>query len=84
VLEVRLLAGGVGQVVRQAPDWPRTVVAYDLTFPTGIAVDDDGAVYVSVCGVCPPGAGQVLRFGGHDERLPSTVEHHPPVGPDVD
>ncbi len=73
VLEVRLLVGGIGRVVRQAPDGvTRSVVADGLTFPTGIAVDDDGAVYVSVCGVCPPGAGQVLRFpddhDDHDDR----------------
>jgi hypothetical protein len=61
VVENRSIIGLSGRVVRQAPNGTRTVVIDNLNFPTGIAVGNDGAVYVSNCGVCA-GGGEVRRF----------------------
>ena len=58
VVENRSIIGLSGRVIRQAPNGTRTVVIDNLNFPTGIAVGDDGAVYVSNCGVCA-GGGEV-------------------------
>jgi hypothetical protein len=55
-----------GDVVRVRPDGTRsTAVPPDagLSFPTGLAVGQDGSVYVSNCGNCA-GTGTVMKFGG--------------------
>lgn len=66
VVENRGPRGESGRVLRLAPgenDAANAEVILDgLTFPTGIAVDDDGTVYVSNNGVFA-GAGEVLRIG---------------------
>ena len=51
-----------GQLVRIGPDGSRTRwLAGELNAPGGLAVGEDGALYISTCSVCP-GEGQVLRF----------------------
>ncbi len=55
-----------GDVIRVRPDGTRsTAVPPDagLSFPTGLAVGQDGSVYVSNCGNCA-GTGTVMKFGG--------------------
>jgi sugar lactone lactonase YvrE len=57
-----LFLGGAGSVVRVSPDGStRTTLIGGLIAPTGIAVGDDGAVYVTNKGVLA-GAGEVLRI----------------------
>jgi hypothetical protein len=55
-----------GRVVRVSPHGKRTVVVdtnAGLSYPTGLAIGKDGAIYVSNCGVCA-GTGTVVRFSG--------------------
>jgi sugar lactone lactonase YvrE len=68
------LLGGVpiGKLVEVAPDGTRTdhLAAGELFAPTGLAIDDDGAIYISNFGIFPgedpggffPGTGEVLRY----------------------
>jgi sugar lactone lactonase YvrE len=53
--------GGVGSVVRVAPDGSRTTIATGLANPTGILAAPDGAIYVSNRGNVE-GIGEVLRI----------------------
>ena len=41
---------------------PTSVVATGLTFPTGMTIGPDGALYVSNLGFAGPGAGQIVRI----------------------
>ena len=52
---------GPGELVRIAPDGLRTIVLGGLNFPTSVAVDVDGALYVTNRGIAP-GLGEVLRI----------------------
>jgi hypothetical protein len=52
-----------GSLLRVAPDCSRTIVATGLKNPTGVAVDDEGSVYVSLInGTNFAAEGQVRRF----------------------
>lgn len=66
VLEIAthgLLSGDpTGALWRVSPGGDVSLVASEgLVMPGGVAVDDDGAIYVSNCGVCP-GGGAVVRI----------------------
>jgi hypothetical protein len=50
-----------GQLSRVAPNCARTAVLVGLDRPTSVAVDADGAVYVTNHGITP-GAGEVLKI----------------------
>lgn len=50
-----------GDLIRITPDNQRDVVVAGLVTPTGLTVDEDGAIYVANMGSMA-GAGQVLRF----------------------
>ena len=52
---------GTGTILRVSPIGQRTVVATGLTFPTGMTMGPDGALYVSNLGFAGPGAGQIVR-----------------------
>jgi sugar lactone lactonase YvrE len=55
-----------GALIRVAPDGTRTTVAMDeLSFPGGLAIGEDGDLYVSNRGTSPSG-GQVLRIAAPD------------------
>jgi hypothetical protein len=49
-----------GRLIRLAPDGTRTVVAQDLLFPGGVAVNQAGEVYITLFSVMP-GMGMVVR-----------------------
>ena len=53
---------GTGKVIRVARDGTRTVVAAGLSFPTGLRLGPDGALYVSNFSFGPPHMGQILRI----------------------
>ncbi len=53
--------GGPGALIRVAPNGTRSTVTTDLFQPTGVAVGDDGNVYVSNKGTLPA-VGEVLRI----------------------
>jgi hypothetical protein len=53
--------GGPGALIRVAPDGTRSTITTALSQPTGIAVGDDGSVYVSNRGQSS-GGGEVLRI----------------------
>jgi sugar lactone lactonase YvrE len=55
---------GTGRVVGIDPSGARTVVATGLSFPTGMTLGPDGALYVSNLGFGgpAPGLGQILRI----------------------
>jgi len=53
--------GGPGALIRVAPGGARTTITAALAQPTGIAVGDDGSVYVSNRGTSS-GDGEVLRI----------------------
>ncbi len=52
----------LGALVRVTPDNQRTVLVSGLMTPTGLALGDDGSIYVANNG-SSAGGGQVLRFG---------------------
>jgi hypothetical protein len=67
VLEITtngLLSGDpTGALHQIAPDGTRTLIASaGLIGPGGVAVGPDGALYVTTCTFCGPGAGQVVRI----------------------
>lgn len=76
VLEASTEGGleGPGRLTKVGEDGTRTTVAEEgLVSPTGVAIGDDGAAYVSNCGIFPgagpfPCNGQVLRYAGADVR----------------
>lgn len=49
-----------GRLIRVAPNGTRTVVAQDLLFPGGVAVNSAGQVYVTLFSIMP-GIGMVVR-----------------------
>jgi hypothetical protein len=53
---------GTGRVIRLNVFGGTSLVASGLTFPTGMTLGPDGAVYVSNLGFAGPGAGQILRI----------------------
>jgi hypothetical protein len=66
---------GPGRLTRVAEDGTRTTIAEEgLIAPGGVAIGEDGAAYVSNCGIFPgagadfPCNGQVLRYAGADVR----------------
>lgn len=52
----------LGRLVRVSPDNQRAVLVEGLMTPTGLAVAEDGTIYVANMGTMA-GAGQILRFG---------------------
>ena len=56
-----MFLGGPGALIRVAPDGTRSTITTALTQPTGIAVADDGSVYVANRGQSS-GSGEVLRI----------------------
>ena len=66
---------GPGRLTKVAEDGTRTVIAEEgLIAPGGVAIGEDGAAYVSNCGIFPgvgadfPCNGQVLRYAGVDGK----------------
>jgi hypothetical protein len=53
---------GTGQILRINFFGGTQVVATGLTFPTGMTIGPDGALYVSNLGFAGPGAGEILRI----------------------
>ena len=53
---------GSGRVVRVSRDGTRDIVAAGLSFPTGLRLGPDGALYVSNHSFGPPHLGQILRI----------------------
>ena len=55
---------GTGMIVRVDPPGIQTTIASGLTFPTGMTMGPDHALYVSNQGFGPPipGFGQILRI----------------------
>ena len=53
--------GGPGALIRVAPDGTRSTITTALFQPTGIAIGDDGSVYVSNRSQSS-GGGEVLRI----------------------
>ena len=54
---------GSGRVVRIDPNGEQTVIATGLSFPGGMTLGPDGALYVSNLSFgAPPGAGQIVRI----------------------
>jgi hypothetical protein len=55
---------GMGDIVRVDPSGAKTTIVSGLTFPTGMTIGPDGALWVSNQGFGPttPGFGQVLRI----------------------
>ena len=55
---------GKGRVLRVDPSGQTTVIAADLSLPTGMTMGPDGKLYVSNWGFSPAaiGGGQVLRI----------------------
>jgi len=61
---------GTGTILRVSPIGQRTVVATGLTFPTGMTMGPDGALYVSNLGFAGPGMGQIVRVDLGRASLP--------------
>jgi hypothetical protein len=53
---------GTGKIVRINLIGQTSTIATGLTFPTGMTIGPDGALYVSNLGFAGPGAGQILRI----------------------
>jgi hypothetical protein len=53
---------GTGKIVRINIFGGTSTIATGLTFPTGMTIGPDGALYVSNLGFAGPGAGQILRI----------------------
>jgi hypothetical protein len=53
---------GTGRILRINFFGGTQVIATGLTFPTGMTIGPDGALYVSNLGFAGPGAGQILRI----------------------
>jgi hypothetical protein len=53
---------GTGRVVRVSSNGTRDVVAAGLSFPTGLRLGPDGALYVSNFSFGPPRMGQIVRI----------------------
>lgn len=49
-----------GALIKVDPDGSRSIVLDGLFFPGGVALDDDGDLYVTYCGICATD-GEVLR-----------------------
>lgn len=56
---------GTGRIVSiDTASWERSVVATELSLPTGVAVGPDGMIYLANRSFgFPPGEGEILRFG---------------------
>jgi hypothetical protein len=54
-------AGGLWRVPAGGGE-PELVTSEGIPFPGGLAVADDGTVYISTCGSCPPGAGTIVSL----------------------
>jgi hypothetical protein len=52
---------GTGRIIRLNLFGGTSTIATGLTFPTGMTIGPDGALYVSNLGFAGPGAGQILR-----------------------
>jgi hypothetical protein len=61
---------GTGTIVKVSPVGFPVVVATGLTFPTGMTMGPDGALYVSNLGFAGPGAGQIVRVDLGRASLP--------------
>jgi glucose/arabinose dehydrogenase len=59
-----------GDLIRVTPDNQREVIVSGLVMPTGLALGDDGSIYVVNLGPMA-GAGQVLRFGPEGSPAPA-------------
>ena len=70
-----LLAGPLSALVQIRTDGTRKTLLYgnDLPVPGGIAIADDGTLYVSVCTLCGPGQGMVWRFDPSVAADPATA-----------
>ena len=55
---------GTGDILRIDPSGAKTTIVSGLTFPTGMTMGPDGALWVSNQGFGPtiPGFGQILRI----------------------
>jgi hypothetical protein len=53
---------GTGEIVRINIFGGTSTIATGLSFPTGMTIGPDGALYVSNLGFAGPGAGQILRI----------------------
>ena len=53
---------GTGRILRISFFGGTQVVATGLTFPTGMTIGPDGALYVSNLGFAGPGAGEIIRI----------------------
>ena len=50
----------VDRLIKAAPDGTRTVLAQDLIFPGGVAVNQAGEVYITLFSIMP-GIGMVVK-----------------------
>lgn len=79
-----LLNGPQGALVRVRADGTMvSLLSGELFAPAGVAADADGALYITVGSVGPPGSGAVMRFDPSMAADPATQIACPPllVGP---